>query len=287
MSQTAQNKQRPFACVAGDPIAHSLSPLMHQTWLKATGIEAEYNPLHVGAADFEKEVLALFENENFVGMNVTLPHKRAAFEIADMASEEARAAGVANLLVRKNGQIYAHNTDIEGFVAPLSALRPKGFWQGKHIVVIGAGGAAKAALLGALSLNPQQIMLSNRTDEKAQILAKFYENKVLALPWKDRHEALAYADLLINTSAAGMTGKPPLSLSLTNLNKSALVYDLIYTPLQTPLLIEAKKSGHDVLNGLDMLIAQARPSFEVFFGQKAPTGIGIKQVLEHALEKCP
>jgi shikimate dehydrogenase len=285
MSQNTHNKQRPFACVAGDPIAHSLSPLLHQTWLKALGIEAQYKHFHVSAADFEKEILALFKNEDFVGMNVTLPHKKAALEIATMASAEARAAGVANLLVRKNGQIYAHNTDIEGFVAPLFAQRPDGFWRDKQIVVIGAGGAAQAAIIGALKLNPQQIMLSNRTDEKAINLANAYENKVLALAWQDRHDALPHADLLINTSAAGMAGKPPLALSLEGLNKEALVYDLIYTPLQTPLLTEAKARGHDILNGLDMLIAQARPSFEAFYDHKAPTGIGIKRVLEQALEK--
>jgi shikimate dehydrogenase len=285
MSQNAQNKQRPFACVSGDPIAHSLSPLLHQTWLKAIGVDAQFKRLHVSAADFEKEVLALFEDENFVGMNVTLPHKRAALEIAGLASAEARAAGVANLLVRKNGHIYAHNTDIEGFVAPLLGLRPAGFWQGKQVVIIGAGGAAQAALIGALKLEPQQIILTNRTDEKASELVKRYENNVLALPWENRHGALPYADLVINTSAAGMTGKPALSLSLEGLNKTALVYDLIYTPLQTPLLAEAKVRGHDVLNGLDMLIAQARPSFEAFFDHKAPTGIGIKQVLAEALEE--
>lgn len=280
----SQNEKNRFACVAGDPIAHSLSPLLHQTWLRATGIDAQYRRLHVSAAGFEKEVLTLFEDKNFAGMNVTLPHKRAALEIAGLASAEARAAGVANLLVRKNDQIYAHNTDIEGFIAPLFGLRPGGFWQGKQILVIGAGGAAQAALIGALTLKPQQIIITNRTDEKAEALAKPYENKVLALPWQDRHDALPNADLIINASAAGMTGKPPLSLSLEGLNKGALVYDLIYTPLQTPLLADAKVRGHDVLNGLDMLIAQARPSFEAFFDHKAPTGIGIKQVLEQALE---
>ncbi|PHS28093.1 MAG: shikimate dehydrogenase [Robiginitomaculum sp.] len=287
MSQSEQNKKRPFACVVGDPIAHSLSPLLHQTWLRALGIDAEYRRLHVSSADFEKEILAFFENKNFVGMNVTLPHKKAALEVADMVSEEAKSAGAANSLVQKGDQIYAHNTDIEGFIAPLLAQRPEGFWRGKQIVIIGGGGAAQAAIIGALKLNPQQIVLSNRTNEKAAKLEKRYENKVQALLWQERHDALPHADLIINASAGGMTGKSPLSLSLEGLNKGALVYDLIYTPLQTPLLAEAKVRGHDGLNGLDMLIAQARPSFEAFFGHKAPTGIGIKRVLEQALEKRP
>lgn len=272
------------ACVIGDPIVHSLSPLLHMTWIKTLGLKARYGRVQIKAQTFKKDVINCFKDKNFVGMNITLPHKQAALALAAHASVEAIEAGAANLLIRRDGQLWAHNTDIEGFTAPLFKVRGEKCWKDSTIVIIGAGGAARGALIGALKLKPHKIILLNRTDAKAQSLAKAFGKPVQAQPWSDRQNALRDADLLVNASAAGMTGKTALALCCEGLAPGALVYDLIYTPLKTPLLAEASAAGYGVLNGLDMLIAQARPSFEAFFGVPPPADEAVKGVLIKALE---
>ncbi len=276
-------KQLKKACVVGDPIAHSLSPLLHNTWIKTLAINAVYESKHVKSDMFFQSTKDLFANSDFVGMNITLPHKGAALKRADIASEEAQLAGAANLLVRKGGQLYADNTDIAGFCSPLLESRRPAEWKNKKIVIIGAGGAARAALIGALKLNPGAIILVNRTDERAKTLADQFGHQVKAVSWSKREDALLNVALLVNASAAGMRGADPLDISLRRLETDALVYDLIYTPLKTNLLLEAERKGLLVLGGLDMLIAQARPSFEAFFGRPPPRDNAVKRVLLKAL----
>lgn len=272
------------ACVIGDPVKHSLSPLLHNTWIKALGLKAHYTHCHSTKEAFEKTVRALFTKSDFAGMNITLPHKEAALALADQVSHRARKAGAANLLYKKNGILYADNTDIEGFTAPLLSSRPIDQWRGGKTIIIGAGGAARAVLIGALNLHPEHIIILNRTDARAARLARDFGASVQAGNWKEREQGLDGANLLINASAAGMHGQGPLDLSLRGLNQNALVYDLVYTPLFTPLLKRAKECGFETLNGLDMLIAQARPSFEAFFGSLPPKDTDVKAVLIDALE---
>jgi len=280
----SMNAQIKTACVIGDPIDHSLSPLLHNYWIKALGLQAHYDRLQIKIDRFNKDVTNCFNDHNFMGMNITLPHKQAALALASYASTEAKKAGAANLLVRRDGKLWAHNTDIEGFTGPLMKTRGSKELEGSTIVIIGAGGAARAALIGARKLNPQKIILLNRTDEKAKMLAEGFGEPVMAYPWADRQKALRGATLLVNASAAGMAGKPALDLRCEGLAPGGLVYDLIYTPLETPLLAEARTTGYGTLNGLDMLIGQARPSFEAFFGEPPPADDGVKAILIKALE---
>lgn len=276
---------RKTACVIGDPIAHSLSPLLHQSWIKALGLRAHYTGQLVSPEAFNQSVQKLFSAPGFVGMNITLPHKAAALAFADEASDDAKMAGAANVLVRKNNKTFAENTDIEGFMAPLLTARGSAQWRGTKIVIIGAGGAARAVILGALKLKPSTINLLNRTDARATSLAAHFGAPIKACAWVDRHEAIKEASLIVNTSAAGMTGKPALDLSLQNVPLGALVYDLVYTPLETPLLLAAKQKGLETLGGLDMLIGQARPSFHSFFGKEPPKSLDIKSILIRALDE--
>lgn len=271
------------ACVIGEPISHSLSPLLHQSWISALQIKAEYTGCLSSAEAFVDTVRGLFSDPDFVGMNVTLPHKEAALQLAEQSSPAAQAVGAANVLIRKNGKLFAHNTDIEGFCAPLFLAHKASHWHGKKIVIIGAGGAARAAVIGAQKLNLRKIELINRTDARAQSLAAHFGRGVEASLWQNRHETLKQAALVVNASAAGMKNKPALDLSLAHLPKGALVYDLIYTPQETPLLLQAKQMGFSLLGGLDMLIAQARPSFEMFFGVPAPETKDVKTILRRAL----
>ncbi|PHS25060.1 MAG: shikimate dehydrogenase [Robiginitomaculum sp.] len=284
---TSKKENIKTACVIGDPIDHSLSPLLHNHWIKVLGLKASYGRVQIKAETLKKEVTDCFKDQNFVGVNITLPHKQAALALAATASPEAKKAGAANLLVRRDGKLWAHNTDIEGFTAPLLKAQGQERWQNSTMVIIGAGGAARAALIGALTLNPHKIILLNRTDARARTLAKAFGGPVTAQPWSDRQNALHGADLLVNASAAGMTGKAALDLRCEGLAPDALVYDLIYTPLETSLLAEAKIAGYGALNGLDMLIAQARPSFEALFGVSPPSGEAGKAVLIKALEAKP
>lgn len=276
----------PHACIAGDPVAHSLSPFLHQRWLRALGLQGRYALWPVSATDFADQARRRFADPAFVGMNVTLPHKGAALALADRASAEAREIGAANLLVRRDGGIYADNTDVHGFLEPLLQSSPKTRRCGQKLVMLGAGGAARAALVALESLNPEQIIVLNRTDSRAEALAS-RRPLAKAQPWSQRQAAIRDAALLVNTSKAGMRGADALALEPEGLKPGALVYDLIYTPLQTPLLKAAQARGYETLNGLPMLIAQARPSFEAFFGVPPPkddeaTYRALVQVLEAA-----
>ncbi len=276
-----------YAGIAGNPVAHSLSPLLHQHWIRKLGLNARYEAWKVNEKDFAAHVRERFEDENFTGMNVTLPHKGAALALAQSASLAARHAGAANLLVRKNGALHADNTDMEGFCAPLRQKRPDTDWKTQKAVIVGAGGAARAVLVALMVLHTGRLVLLNRTDSRARALAGQYGGKITCCPWEDRHEALQGAALLVNASAAGMHGMPPLDLSPQGLPKGALVYDLVYTPAQTPLLAAAEAAGIETLSGLEMLIAQARPSFAAFFGLEPPERSGARALLASELEKRP
>ena len=218
-------------------------------------------------------------------MNVTLPLKSEAFKAADIATEDAQKLGVANCLYKSKGKLVAHNTDMQGFASPLLESMGVGRLQNGSVLVIGAGGASRAVLGALLSLGVPEICLINRTDSKADDLVRQVNVPSLyALPWEKRHEALARANLIVNASAAGMEGKPNLDISLDEARSSALIYDLIYTPLKTKLIKDAQKRDLKTLGGLDMLIEQARPSFKLFFGAVPPKDADPTQVLLKALK---
>lgn len=277
---------RPFpkmAGVCGWPIHHSLSPLLHTYWLKQMGVAGAYVPFAVDPKN-AVEAFRSLKQTSISGVNVTLPLKSAAFQSADVATEEAQKLGVANCLYKSRGQLVAHNTDLEGFAAPLISKLGADRVQNSSVLVIGAGGASRAVLGALLSLGVPETCLINRTDAKAEDLAEQVNVPSLyALPWAQRQEAVSRADLIVNASAAGMSGKPELDISLENGRAGALVYDLIYTPRVTGLMKQAQDNGMDTLGGLEMLIAQARPSFKLFFGQTPPLDSDPTDILFEAL----
>ena len=273
-----------LAGVCGWPIHHSLSPLLHSFWLKEMGLLGAYVPFAVDP-NTAIEAFQSLKKTSISGVNVTLPLKSAAFQAADVATEEAQKLGVANCLYKSRGQLVAHNTDLEGFATPLIAKLGADHIQNSSALVIGAGGASRAVLGALLSLGVPEICLINRTDAKAEdLVGQVDVPSLYALPWAQRAEAVSRADLIINASAAGMTGKPNLDISLSGGRESALVYDLIYTPRMTKLMKDAKANGMEVLGGLEMLIAQARPSFKLFFGQNPPMESDPTEILFDALK---
>lgn len=266
----------PIAGVCGWPVAHSLSPLMMSTWLEETGLAGRYIHVPVRCEDFAGCVRAR-RDEGFAGLNVTVPHKQAALDIADEASERARAVGAANLLVFQAGRIHAENTDIAGLDASLAGDDGAG-----PAVLIGAGGAARAAMW-RLAQQDRQIRIVNRTRANAENLASAFGVTATIHETADE-AALDGARLVINASVLGMTGQPPLEAALEAAAPGALVFDMVYAPLHTPLLNKAVALDLRISDGLSMLIGQARPAFEAFFGAPAPSGDGVRARLVAALE---
>lgn len=272
-----------LAGVCGWPIHHSLSPVLHNYWLKEAGIAGAYVPFAV-SPDEAVEAFQSLKRTSITGLNVTLPLKGHAFQSADIATDDAQKLGVANCLYKSKGQLVAHNTDMEGFAAPLLDRMGASLLQNGSALVVGAGGASRAVLGALLSIGVPEICVVNRTDSKAEdLVGQVNVPSLYALPWAQRHEAVARADLIVNASAAGMSGKPALDLSLETGRSGALVYDLIYTPRITPLMKAAKKQGMETMGGLEMLIAQARPSFRLFYGQLPPKDSDPTEVLFDAL----
>lgn len=259
-----------LAGVCGWPIHHSLSPVLHSHWLREAGVRGAYVPFMVKPWEANDAFKSL-KKTTISGVNVTLPLKTYAFNAADETTDDAQRIGAANCLYVSRGKLIAHNTDIEGFAAPLRARRSHSDLKTMTALVVGAGGAARAVIAALIGMGLPEIILINRTDQKAEALVSqvglpsFY-----ALPWENRKLAVKRAGLIVNSSAAGMSGYPALDLSLSDAPKSSLIYDLIYTPEVTPLLADAQTRGLETLGGLDMLIAQARPSFQLFYGQPTP-----------------
>lgn len=273
-----------LAGVCGWPIHHSLSPVIHNYWLKESGLSGAYIPFAV-RPDEARRAFQSLKQTSISGVNVTLPLKREAFLAADECTPEAKKLGVANCLYKRDGKLIGHNTDLEGFTRPLLKHFDAKRLAHSSVLLVGAGGAAKAVIGALLSLNVPEIRVVNRTDEKAEKLVESLNlPSVVFTPWSDRQNYVVPSDILVNATSAGMAGYPALDISLTGMNKDSLVYDLIYTPRITPLLKDAQKQGCKTLGGLEMLIAQARPSFRLFFGETASPDSDPSEVLYSALK---
>jgi shikimate dehydrogenase len=256
-----------LAGVCGDPIAQSRSPVLFAHWFAEYGIPGHYVPLRVAAHDFET-VLRALPRAGFRGVNVTVPHKRAALALADRASEAARAIGAANTLIfRPDGAIEADNTDAFGFLANLREGAPGWEPASGPAVLLGAGGAARAAAHVLLQAGTPELRITNRTRERAEELARHFGPVVTVIDWPEREDALAGAATIVNSTSLGMIGKPPLDLRLDAAPAAALVTDMVYNPLVTPLLAAAQARGMPTVDGLGMLLHQARPGFRVWFGR--------------------
>jgi shikimate dehydrogenase len=254
-----------LAGVIGAPVGHSRSPRLHGTWLRDYGIAGHYVPLHVEAGDLER-VLRVMPRMGFVGANVTIPHKEAALALADEVTDMAARIGAVNTLTFKDGRILADNTDGYGFMANLRQGAPDWRADAGPALVLGAGGAARAVIVALQDAGVPEIRLTNRTRARAEELAAEFGCAVQ--DWEKRAEGLGDLGLLVNTTALGMEGQAPLEMPLDGLPAGALVTDIVYTPLDTPLLCDARARGLQAVDGLGMLLHQAVPGFERWFGRR-------------------
>jgi len=253
------------ACVIGFPVAHSRSPLIHGYWLREHKIDGDYIRHEVKPEEVD-QFLKNFSKQNFVGCNVTLPHKEAAASNVSHATPVVRALGVANTLWLQDGKLHGDNTDVAGFLAYLDDSIPGWDKKTKRAVVLGAGGAARSIVYGLNERGVEKITIVNRSRERAEQLTKEIKIESNIASFDQIESLIPSADLLVNTTSLGMKGQPPLEIDLENLKKSAAVCDIVYVPLETDLLRQARERGHAVVDGLGMLLHQAVPGFERWFG---------------------
>ena len=269
----------PLAGVIGHPIAHSRSPALHGYWLKRYGLKGHYIPIDIAPMDLAEMVRTL-PRLGFVGLNVTIPHKEAILQIADIVTDRAALIGAANTLIfRKDGKIQADNTDGSGFIANLRQHAPQWVPSSGPAVVLGAGGAARAVVAALIEVGVPEIRLANRTRPRADALKSDFGAKVHVHEWVQAGTLLSDAATVVNTTSLGMTGKPDLTVPLAGLNPRALVTDLVYTPLMTQFLIEAQAMGCTVVDGLGMLLHQAAPGFERWFGLRPEVDEATRQAV--------
>ncbi|MBU3738259.1 MAG: shikimate dehydrogenase [Rhodoferax sp.] len=255
-----------LAGVMGWPVAHTRSPAIHNHWIAHHRLKGAYVQLPVHPdrlADAIRGLPAL----GFAGCNVTVPHKVAAMALMDELTPTARrVAAINTIVVRPDGSLLGANNDGAGYIQSLRDAEPD--WRGDcgPALVLGAGGAARAIVCALLDEGVPQVRLTNRTPERAQALAEVFGERVQVVPWAERHAAMAGVSLLVNTTTQGMHGQSALDVALDDLPQAAMVSDAIYIPLETPLLAQARARGHRTVNGLGMLLNQARPAFQAWFG---------------------
>ncbi|WP_439111671.1 shikimate dehydrogenase [Lentibacter sp.] len=256
----------PLAGVIGSPIAHSKSPALHTHWLKSLGIAGHYIPMDVAHEDLE-QVVRMLPKMGFVGVNVTVPYKEKVMELADLVTDRAALIGSANTLIfRKDGKIHADNTDSYGFIQNLRHKAPDWDPKAGPAAILGAGGAARAVIAALVEVGVPEILISNRTKGRAEQLQSDFGKRLRVVDWVQAGNMLEEASTVINTTSLGMVGKPPLRVPLDGFQKGALVTDLVYAPLMTHFLNEADKAGCVTVDGLGMLLHQAVPAFERWFG---------------------
>ncbi len=254
-----------LAGVVGWPVGHSLSPRLHGFWLEQHEIDGAYLPLAVAPERFQSTLRSLADM-GFRGLNVTIPHKQAALALCDDVAPLAARIGAVNTLIFEDGRFKGDNTDAFGFLENLRQGAPAWDPAAGPALILGAGGAARAVAVALLDAGAPEVRLANRTAARAEDLAADLGGAVAAVPWAARGAALDGLAVLANTTSLGMTGQPPLDLDLDALPAGALVTDIVYAPLDTDLLARARARGNPAVDGLGMLLHQARPGFEAWFG---------------------
>ncbi|VAW21868.1 Shikimate 5-dehydrogenase I alpha [hydrothermal vent metagenome] len=287
--QAYPSGQERQAFVIGHPIAHSLSPLIHGYWLKHYSLAGSYCA-HDILPDRLEEFFNQLKSGVFVGANITLPHKEQALKLCEIVSDEAKTIGAVNTIYLRNGKICATNTDAYGFLANLDQKQPG--WSDKNDIalVLGAGGAARAILLALLKRRFKKIILLNRTEKKAQILADHFnaqtDSTLISAAALDQFNRFApIADFLVNTTSVGLNGTSHHGLQLDKIKKTALISDIVYNPLQTPLLKDAASLGLANIDGLGMLLHQAVPGFELWFGVRPKVTDELRQMIVRQMQK--
>lgn len=281
--KTISGKAR-LAGVMGWPVGHSLSPRLHGFWLQTLDIDGAYVPLPV-APENVLNAIATLSKIGFKGANVTVPHKEAALQCVDTVDDHARRVGAVNTIVfNEDGSSHGSNTDGYGFIENLRQHAPDHDLTAGPAVVLGAGGAARAIIVALLDEGVPEICVANRTQERAEGLIEQLGvgTTCRAAPWDQRHDALPNSALLVNTTTLGMAGQPPLDINLQKLPIGACVTDIVYTPLETRLLADARLRGNVVVDGLGMLLHQARPGFKAWFGKDPEVNEALRS---HVLEE--
>jgi shikimate dehydrogenase len=266
------------ACVIGWPVEHSRSPLIHDYWIRQLGLQAAYRREAVPSDRFA-DFVAHLADHGYVGANVTVPHKEAALELSE-PDALAAAVGAANTLWRAGGVLRSTNTDVEGFVASLDAGVPDWASHVERAVVLGAGGGARAIVFGLIERGVRHIHVVNRSLDRANAMQRRFGDRVLPCGWDQRHDVLAGAGLLVNTTTLGMAGQAPLEIELAPLPAAAVVADIVYAPLVTPLLEAAGARGLRTVDGLGMLLHQAVGAFARFFGARPKVTRGLRTLVE-------
>jgi shikimate dehydrogenase len=256
-----------LAGVMGWPISHSRSPRIHGYWLREYGINGAYVPLAINPRDLD-ECFSALPKLGFRGWNITLPHKEAGLKLVHKLSTAAERIGAVNTVtVQSDGSLVGDNSDAFGFMAHLTQTAPN--WRtDRAAVVLGAGGAARAICFALLEAGVPEVRVANRTIERSKVLADINGRKLRPVAWEDRSEILADIGLLVNTTSLGMTGQPPLEIALDAMPSDSVVNDIVYVPLETPLLANAKKRDLRTVDGLGMLLHQARPGFSRWFDRE-------------------
>ena len=275
------------AGVVGRPVTHSLSPILHNAWLAAAGIDGVYVAFSPDEKGFERLIQG-FRGGAIRGVNVTLPFKEAALALADQAGGRARRAAAANLLVfEPDGRIHGDNTDGIGLMGAFAAQAPDFNPAAQPVVVVGAGGAARGAVAALLEAGAPRVWMLNRTLSRAQDIAQALGPKVASLPLNHAASAMRDAGCVINATSVGLGGTGSLNLPLDLTPKDCVIMDMVYRPLETPLLAEARALRRRTVDGLEMLIRQAEPSFEAFFGRRPPVTVNVRALALKALEMNP
>jgi shikimate dehydrogenase len=272
------------AGVAGSPIAHSLSPLIHNAWIEAAGLDAIYVPFSPPPDRFSHFAEGL-RGGAVRGLNVTLPFKEAALSVAHEVGERAERAGAANLLIfNEDGSIVADNVDGLGLLGALASQAPGFDPKAGPAVVIGAGGAARGAASALVMAGAPEVRLVNRTLARAEVVAGAVGGATKAFPLDEAARAFEGANVVVNATSAGLASDDALNLPLEGIPAAAVAMDMTYSPLITPFLSRARLLGHPIVDGLEMLVRQAGPSFEAFFGRVPPADVDVRALCIAALE---
>lgn len=271
----------PAACLIGWPAAHSRSPLIHKYWLKELGLDGDYRLEPVEPAAFAGFVAQL-RAKGYIGANVTIPHKEHALAVSS-PDDRAHAIGAANTLYFEGDELRSTNTDVEGFIDNLDAASPN--WDAiEDALVLGAGGSARAVIFGLLERGVARVYLANRTIERGRDLAGQFGDRVVVIGNERVGDVLPRVGLLVNTTSLGMKGQPPLTIDLSLLSSGTTVADLVYVPLETPLLKAARARGLKTADGLGMLLHQAVRGFELWFGVRPQVTQQLRELIEADLK---
>ncbi len=272
-----------LASVMGWPVMHSRSPMLHNYWMRQHALTGVYVPLAIQPDGLAAALRALHPL-GFSGCNLTLPHKQTAMAVVDEVDEVARRIGaISCVTVRADGSLAGTNNDCFGFIHNLKQEYPNWRADAGPAVVLGAGGGARAVCYALMQAGATEIRVVNRSFARAQSLAADFGAPLQALPWEQRHAALDGAAMAVNTTSLGMAGQPALDIRLDALPKTALAADIIYIPLETPLLAAARRRGNRTSNGLGMLLHQARPAWKLWFGIEPAVTVELREMMERSL----